>query len=56
VRLLIDEVRKRRAGETAPVRHKLLKFTLIDRESTAPPRNSSAAKPAPKSKVTAPKP
>jgi LacI family transcriptional regulator len=56
VRLLIDQIRKRRDGETAPVRHKLLKFTLIERESTAPPRNSTAAKSGPRSKVTAPKP
>ena len=52
----IDQIRKGRASETAPVRHKLLKFALIERESTAPPRNSSAAKPGPKSKLTAPKP
>ena len=56
VRLLIDQIRKHRAGETAPVRHKLLKFTLIERESTAPPRNATAAKSGPKSRVTAPKP
>jgi LacI family transcriptional regulator len=55
VRLLIDQIRKGRAAETAPVRHKLLKFTLIERESTAPPRNATAAKAGPKSKVTAPK-
>jgi LacI family transcriptional regulator len=56
VRLLIDQIRKGRTAETAPVRHKLLKFTLIERESTAPPRNATAAKSGAKSKVTAPKP
>jgi LacI family transcriptional regulator len=51
VRLLIDEIRKRRLGETVPVRHKLLKFTLIDRESTAAPGNSGAPKPIPRAKA-----
>jgi LacI family transcriptional regulator len=55
VRLLIDEIRKRRLGETPQVRHKLLKFTLIDRESTAAPVNSGASKPTPRAKPASPK-
>jgi LacI family transcriptional regulator len=55
VRLLIDEIRKRRSGETVPVRHKLLKFTLIDRESTAAPGNSGAPKPTPRGRAAQPK-
>jgi LacI family transcriptional regulator len=55
VRLLIDQIRKRRDGEAGAVRHELLKFTLIERESTAAPRNPAAAKPGMKSKVGIPK-
>lgn len=55
VRLLIDQIRKQRLGEEAPVRHKLLKFTLIDRESTAAPHNESAAKSQPRPKAATPK-
>lgn len=44
VRLLIDQIRKQRAGEETQVRHKQLKFTLIDRESTAASHNGNAAK------------
>ena len=55
VRLLIDQIRNRRAGETAPVRHKTLKFTLIDRESTAASASSAAAKPALRPKPAPPK-
>jgi LacI family transcriptional regulator len=36
VRLLIEEVRARRAGSPQPVEHKLLKFTLVKRESSGP--------------------
>ena len=45
VRLLIEQVRSRRAGKPAKVQHKLLKFTLVKRESSA------AAKPKRKSKA-----
>ena len=55
VRLLIDQIRKRRAGEAAQVRHKLLKFALIDRDSTAAPRSGSGAKLNPRPKAPAPK-
>ena len=43
VRLLIEQVRGRRAGKPAKVQHKLLKFTLVKRESSA-----AAMKPAQK--------
>jgi LacI family transcriptional regulator len=37
VRLLIDEIRSRRAGTVQPPVHKLLGFTLVKRESSAAP-------------------
>ncbi|MBV6319477.1 LacI family DNA-binding transcriptional regulator [Duganella violaceipulchra] len=36
VDMLIEQIRRRRAGETAPVQHQLLPFTLITRESSDP--------------------
>ena len=46
VRLLIEQVRGRRAGKPAKVQHKLLKFSLIKRESsaTAKPARRKGAK------------
>ncbi len=35
VRLLIEQIKGRRAGKPAQIMHKSLKFTLIKRESTA---------------------
>jgi LacI family transcriptional regulator len=35
VRLLVDQIRGRRAGDPPPVIHKLLKFTLVERQSSA---------------------
>jgi LacI family transcriptional regulator len=55
VRLLIEQIRKRRGGETSQVRHKVLKFTLVDRESTALPLTSGTTKPAPRAKAAPPK-
>jgi LacI family transcriptional regulator len=55
VRLLIEEIRKRRTGEVPQVRHKLLKFTLIERESTAAPRHPGAAKPGSRPRAVLPK-
>jgi LacI family transcriptional regulator len=55
VRLLIDEIRKRRMGEVPQVRHKLLKFTLVVRESTAEPNLSGAAQAAPRPRPPSPK-
>lgn len=34
VKLVIDEIRQRRAGETAPATHHLMAFTLMERAST----------------------
>lgn len=50
VRLLIDQIRKQRSGETVPVRHKTLKFALIDRESTAASVKPASTKPGPRSR------
>ena len=36
VRLLLEQVRTRRAGKPQPVEHKLLGYTLVKRESTGP--------------------
>jgi LacI family transcriptional regulator len=36
VRLLIEQVRAKRAGHAPPVKHTLLNFTLVKRESTGP--------------------
>ena len=46
VRLLIEQVRGRRAGKPAKVQHKMLKFSLIKRESsaTAKPARRKGAK------------
>jgi LacI family transcriptional regulator len=45
VRLLIEQIRGRRAGKPVQVTHKSLKFTLIKRESTAAPAPPPARKP-----------
>jgi LacI family transcriptional regulator len=45
VRLLIEQVRAKRTGGTQPVEHKLLKFTLVKRESSAAPASKRKAKP-----------
>jgi LacI family transcriptional regulator len=34
VRLLIEQVRAKRSGNPAPIEHKLLEFTLVERESS----------------------
>jgi LacI family transcriptional regulator len=49
VRLLIDQIRRRRSGEPSQVVHKLLKFTLMKRESSA----TVSEKPAPRRKPLA---
>jgi LacI family transcriptional regulator len=36
VRLLIEQVRAKRSGGSAPIEHKLLQFTLVKRESSGP--------------------
>jgi len=42
VRLLIDQIRGRRSGTAPPVVHKLLKFTLVERESSGAVSQKSA--------------
>jgi hypothetical protein len=37
VRLLIEQIKGRRSGTAAAVAHKLVKYALIQRESTAAP-------------------
>ena len=46
VRLLVDHIRGRRSSSPPPVIHKLLKFTLVERQSSA----AVSAKPAPRRK------
>jgi LacI family transcriptional regulator len=41
VRLLIEQVRAKRSGSAAPVEHKLLKFTLVKRESSGPAKRKT---------------
>ena len=36
VRLLVEQIKSRRGGSEPPVMHKMLKFTLVKRESSAP--------------------
>lgn len=52
VRLLIEQIRGRRSGGNPQVTHKLLKFSLIDRESTG----HALEKAAPRRKTSPPKP
>ncbi|MDB5733895.1 MAG: LacI-family transcriptional regulator [Alphaproteobacteria bacterium] len=47
VRLLIEQIKGRRAGKPAQVVHKSLKFTLIKRESTAAPPSGRKARSGP---------
>jgi LacI family transcriptional regulator len=50
VRLLIEQIRGRRGGAPPQVIHKLLKFTLVKRDSTAPLKGAPAEKSAPRPK------
>ena len=43
VRLLVEQIRGRRNGADPQVAHKMLKFTLVKRASSAPPEPPSAA-------------
>jgi LacI family transcriptional regulator len=45
VRMLIEQIRGRRTGDRPPVTHKVVKFSLVERESSAP--RIDGAKPAP---------
>jgi LacI family transcriptional regulator len=51
VRLLIDQVRGRRSGNPPEVAHKLVKYALIQRESTA----ARSEKPAPRTEKPTPR-
>jgi LacI family transcriptional regulator len=51
VRLLIEQIRGRRAGTPPQLVHKLLKFTLVKRDSTAQLKGSRPEKPAPRPKA-----
>jgi hypothetical protein len=42
VRLLLEQIRAKRAGKTHPVEHKLLGFTLVKRDSTSPTRRKKS--------------
>jgi LacI family transcriptional regulator len=44
VRLLVEQIRGRRSGATPPLVHRMLKFTLIKRDSSASPGASSPEK------------
>jgi LacI family transcriptional regulator len=48
VRLLIEQIRGRRGGRAAQVVHKLVKFTLIKRDSSAEVKAAVGEKPAPR--------
>ena len=50
VRMLIEQIRGRRAGDRPAVTHKVVKFALIKRESSAGPRAAPQAGPAPRRK------
>ena len=50
VRLLVEQVRGRRNGAEPQVVHKMLKFTLVKRDSTAPVRDPRSEKRAPRRK------
>ena len=58
VRLLIDQIKGRRSGSAAAVAHKLVKYALIQRESTAAPGQPAAPgdKAAPRKKSSPSKP
>jgi len=45
VRLLIEQIRAKRSGALQPVQHKLLKFTLVKRESSSAPVTKRKPKP-----------
>lgn len=38
VAILVEQIKKQRDGETPPPMHHLMKFTLVERDSAAPPR------------------
>ena len=50
VRLLFEQIRGRRSGTPPQVAHKMLKFTLVKRESTAAPDSTPAGGRTPRRK------
>ena len=56
VRMLIEQIRGRRAGEAPGVTHKLVKFALIKRESSAGPGTAAQERLAPRRKRAPVKP
>jgi len=51
VRLLVEQIKSRRGGSEPPVMHKMLKFTLVKRESSAPLEAPAPDKPPPRRKA-----
>ena len=51
VRLLVEQIRGRRGGTSPQVVHKMLKFTLVKRDSTASPQSPPPAGRAPRRKA-----
>jgi len=51
VRLLVEQIRSRRGGSEPQVMHKMLKFTLVKRESSAPFEGSAPDKRPPRRKA-----
>lgn len=51
VRMLIEQIRRQRSGEAPAVTHKLLKFALMERESTGKPAAPPKA-PAPRRRIS----
>jgi LacI family transcriptional regulator len=51
VRLLVEQIRGRRGGTPPQVVHKMLKFTLVKRDSSAPPQPPAGAGRAPRRKA-----
>jgi len=51
VRLLVEQIRSRRGGSEPQVMHKMLKFTLVKRESSAPPEGPAPDKRPPRRKA-----
>ena len=51
VRLLVEQIRSRRGGSEPQMMHKMLKFTLVKRESSAAPQASAPEKRPPRRKA-----
>ncbi len=51
VKLLLEQIRRKRAGEEPQILHKLLKYTLIERESSSAARRSRPPRRSPERKI-----